>query len=164
MYCVIKFLIHSVFVLSLNFLCSHNFCFFFNYCNNKNIRKTRQEVIHSYLLTLSWWRGLSLETSPLIRSANQWTGFYMLVTSVMKELNNQGKHILQPSKPLYMTVPQRYKMNFLLCKRSWHLDTFICKHILYRYNQISFRNSFITALYVTLLIFLYFALVRTCQY
>ena len=157
-------MIHTVFVFSLNFLCSHNFYFFFNYCNNKNIRKTRQEVIHSYLLTLSWWRYLSYRNQSIDCSANQWPGFYMLVTSVMKELNNQGKHILQPSKPFYMTIPQRYKMNFLLCKRSSHLNTFICKHILYRYNQISFRNSFITALYATLLIFLYIALVRICQY
>ena len=52
-------------------------------------------------------------------------------------------------------------MNFLLCKCSWH---FICENILYRYNQIFFRNSFIIALYATLLIFLYFALVRTSQY
>ena len=28
-----------------------------------------------------------IETSPLICSANQWTGFYMIGTSVMKELN-----------------------------------------------------------------------------
>ena len=42
----------------------------------------------------------------------------MLVTCVMKELNNQGKHILQPYKLLYMTVPQRYKINFLLRKRG----------------------------------------------
>ena len=35
---------------------------------------------------------------------------------------------------------------------------------LYRYTQISFRNSFITALYATLLVFLWFVLVRTCQY
>ena len=35
---------------------------------------------------------------------------------------------------------------------------------LYRYTQISFRNSFITALYATLLIFLWFVLVCTCQY
>ena len=27
-----------------------------------------------------------IETSPLIRSANQWTGFYMIGTSVMNEL------------------------------------------------------------------------------
>ena len=29
-----------------------------------------------------------IETSPLICKANQWTGFYMITTSVMKELNN----------------------------------------------------------------------------
>ena len=28
-----------------------------------------------------------IETSPLICSANQWTGFYMITASVMNELN-----------------------------------------------------------------------------
>ena len=28
-----------------------------------------------------------IETSPLIYFSNQWTGFYMIATSVMKELN-----------------------------------------------------------------------------
>ena len=28
-----------------------------------------------------------IETSPLICSANQWTGFYMITVPVMKELN-----------------------------------------------------------------------------
>ena len=37
-------------------------------------------------LTLSWRRPLSCRTSPLICSANQWTGFYMIAASVMKEL------------------------------------------------------------------------------
>ena len=57
---------------------------------------------------------------PTISSSSSFTNFYKLTTSVMKELNNQGKHILQSYKPLYMTVSQRYKMKFLLCKRSWH--------------------------------------------
>ena len=30
-----------------------------------------------------------IETSPLICKANQWTSFYMIVASVMKELNTQ---------------------------------------------------------------------------
>ena len=30
-----------------------------------------------------------IETSPLICSANQWTGFYMITVSIMKELNNE---------------------------------------------------------------------------
>ena len=29
-----------------------------------------------------------IETSPLICSSNQWTGFYMITASVMKELNS----------------------------------------------------------------------------
>ena len=41
-----------------------------------------------YVLTLSLRRPLPyhIETSPLICSANQWTGFYMITASVMKEL------------------------------------------------------------------------------
>ena len=37
------------------------------------------------------------ETSQVICRANQWTGFYMIGTSVMKELNNQVivKNIIQ---------------------------------------------------------------------
>ena len=31
-----------------------------------------------------------IETSPLIYPANQWTGFYMIKTSVMKELKGLG--------------------------------------------------------------------------
>ena len=39
-------------------------------------------------LTLSWRRFLChhIETSPLVCRANQWTGFYMITASVMKEL------------------------------------------------------------------------------
>ena len=32
-----------------------------------------------------------IETSPVICSANQWTGFYMIVNSVMKELKNDNE-------------------------------------------------------------------------
>ena len=39
------------------------------------------------ILTLSCGRGFyHIETSPLINSANQWTVFYMIGTSIMKEL------------------------------------------------------------------------------
>ena len=35
-----------------------------------------------------------IETSPLICSANQWTGFYMITASVMKELKyNLRRHL-----------------------------------------------------------------------
>ena len=39
------------------------------------------------ILALSWRRSYHIETSPLIYRVNQWTGFYMIETSVMKELN-----------------------------------------------------------------------------
>ena len=39
-------------------------------------------------LTVSWWRSYHVESSPLIRKVNQWTGFYMIGTSVMKELDS----------------------------------------------------------------------------
>ena len=32
-----------------------------------------------------------IETSPLICSGNQWTGFYMIGTSIVRELNNTRK-------------------------------------------------------------------------
>ena len=34
-----------------------------------------------------------MEISPLIYSANQWTGFYMIGASVIKELNQQQQVI-----------------------------------------------------------------------
>ena len=37
-------------------------------------------------LTLSRRRHYHIETSPLICSANQWTGFYMITASVLKGL------------------------------------------------------------------------------
>ena len=35
-----------------------------------------------------------IETSPLICRANQWTGFYMIGTSAMKELNTDSRDTL----------------------------------------------------------------------
>ena len=35
-----------------------------------------------------------IETSPSIWSANQWTGFYMITASAMKELNDISNHFL----------------------------------------------------------------------
>ena len=51
-------------------------------CNETILCTTRK-----FSLALSWRRGpYHIETSPVICSANQWTGFYMIGTSVMKEL------------------------------------------------------------------------------
>ena len=67
---LLNFWLRTVFVFSLNFLCFHNFYFFFNYCNNKNITKTRQEVIHLHLLFLSWWRYLSYRNQSIALQIN----------------------------------------------------------------------------------------------
>ena len=40
----------------------------------------------AYYSALSWQKSLSYKTSPLICSSNQWTGFHMTGTSVMKKL------------------------------------------------------------------------------
>ena len=37
-----------------------------------------------------------IETSPLICFANQWTGFYMIWTSIMKELNHVQRRFQNP--------------------------------------------------------------------
>ena len=42
-------------------------------------------------LTLSWRGPYHIVTSPLICRENQWTGFYMIGTSVMKELSQSPK-------------------------------------------------------------------------
>ena len=46
----------------------------------------RKRVRPLVSITLSRQRLLSIETSQLIWRANQWAGFYMIGTSVMKEL------------------------------------------------------------------------------
>ena len=62
---LLNFFSHTVFDLSLNSLCSHNFFFFFSYCNNNNITKARHEVIHLHLLTRSCWRFLSYRNQSI---------------------------------------------------------------------------------------------------
>ena len=47
-----------------------------------------------FTLTLSWRMALHLETNSLICSSNQWTCFYMIGTSVMKELNRSCREIM----------------------------------------------------------------------
>ena len=42
------------------------------------------------ILTLSWRRPLSYRNQSLICSASQWTGLYMITTSVMKQLKSSA--------------------------------------------------------------------------
>ena len=60
---------------------------------DKELQKLLQaHADKSYLLCHGGGR-YHIETSPLICSANQWTGFYMISASVMKELSY--KHVKQ---------------------------------------------------------------------
>ena len=59
-------------------------------CNTLQMKLQEPQLLVLFFkyLTLSWQRSLSQKTSPLIRRANQWTGFFMLGTSTMKALNH----------------------------------------------------------------------------
>ena len=70
-----------------------------------------------------------IETSPLICSANQWTGFYMITASVMKELN-------------------KYRGSKSLCHRlhNYFLDVIFHKlrtlaHVLYNWLYLVMQHS-----------------------
>ena len=48
-----------------------------------------------------------IETSPLIYKANQWTGFYIIGTSVMKELNSNHLYVVSNT----LSTDKRYWQN-----------------------------------------------------
>ena len=59
--------------------------------NQKFEREVQTKWVMNFLLlyrfdlsTLSWWRLYHIETIPLICGANQWTGFYIIMASIMK--------------------------------------------------------------------------------
>ena len=58
-----------------------------------------------------------IETSPLICFANQWTGFYMIETTFMKELNGLKTYSARKKTDLKSdiieAVGQRYSQNCL---------------------------------------------------
>ena len=69
----------------------------------KNIHD-KHYLVKMQALTLSRQRFCHIETSSFICIANQWTGFYMVGTSVMKELNHWLGHLIllnfQPFKSM----------------------------------------------------------------
>ena len=55
-----------------------------------------------------------METSPLISSANQWTGFYMIKASVMKKLSKNDNNALRLlGKTAYEKVKNLSKIKYL---------------------------------------------------
>ena len=64
------------------------YCYEFKlvYIKSRSLGLQNYELVHDGGL-------YHLETSPLISAANQWTGFYMTGTSVMKKLLNVGRQV-----------------------------------------------------------------------
>ena len=67
-------------------------------------------------LTLSWRSSHHIETSPLICSAYQWTGFYMIGTSAMKEVKARflSAKVFGSSRESYQIRTLRQSL-----RRSW---------------------------------------------
>ena len=60
-----------------------------------------------------------IETSPLICSANQWTGFYMTVTFVMKELISKKMNVMQlHPRESHVKFLLNHRVNFLMKKKQ----------------------------------------------
>ena len=81
------------------------------------IVKAAYNVLRSAtFLTLSWRSSHHIETSPLICSAYQWTGFYMIGTSVMKELKARflSAKVFGSSRESYQIRTLRQSLH-----RSW---------------------------------------------
>ena len=79
-YCKVAALTASNSVYKYDFLCVSE-----TFINSSFESNDKDLMIEDYNLTLSWRRLLSYRNQS-IYSANQWTGFYMITASVMKEL------------------------------------------------------------------------------
>ena len=65
------------------------------------------------LITLSWRRPLSYRNQSIDWSANQWTGFYMITASVMKELNKSNKYTMEVARLRYIAPEYFFLLNNL---------------------------------------------------
>ena len=80
-----------------------------------SVTRRATALIRDAFRTLSNILGPShIETSPLICSANQWTGFYMVTALAMKELSLQSQSLLKSVE----TSPLRQYHTFLTFKIS----------------------------------------------
>ena len=55
-----------------------------------------------------------IETNPLICGANQWTGFYMITVSVMKELNLAGVYLVMNCLTLFIPLKATRSLQFFI--------------------------------------------------
>ena len=65
------------------------------------------------LITLSWRTPLSYRNQSIDCSANQWTSFYMITASVMKELNKSNKYTMGVARLRYIAPEDFFLLNNL---------------------------------------------------
>ena len=77
-----------------------------------------------------------IETSPLIYRANQWTGFYMIAVSVMKELTTQHIHIT--THPMCWSCVSSYVlfMSIILWQYDFDCYNSLCFWLLFRNSDV----------------------------
>ena len=96
--------------------------------------------------TLSWRKFLSIETSPLNCRANQWTGFYMTGSFVMKELKAAVWKCWKFSIPELFTdvwFSLSYSQNLTFCRLCslWRGINNLFLRKKFCWMQLSFRNK-----------------------
>ena len=67
----------------------------------KSFKKSTWKHLISLYQLFCAWVPCHKETSSLICRANQWTGFYMITATVMKELNSTGVFLWIPLTPFF---------------------------------------------------------------
>ena len=109
-----------LFLTMLLRLGTSNFLFIFSRWHSQFL------IVSVHFLTPSWRRSnYRIETSPLIWSANQWTGFYMIRTSIMKELRKKYKLAIfdkVASLRLQKTLAQVFSCEFCEISRQLFLQ------------------------------------------
>ena len=63
-----------------------------------------------------------IETSPLICSANQWTGFYMITVSVLKELNPWKFFLFPWTIYSLLVITSSLKLHDYHCKTNCYIS------------------------------------------
>ena len=94
-----------------------------------------------------------METSSLICSTNRWTGFYMIETSIMRELSYTTIQIMtnwQFSPLLFQPIPNGISISILIfvgqfCVFTWHFN-YSCFFSLRTNSDLILLSNFIEVL------------------
>ena len=79
-------------------------------------RKVHNMISNDVMMTLYLFHDggrYHIETSPLICRADQWTGFYMITASVMKELIQHSRAAKQNNNSTFQKI-----YDYVICKKE----------------------------------------------